>query len=168
MAAMRRVLIALALLAFAGSACAEKVLRYAFEIAETSFDPQKISDVYSSIINNSMYDAPLTFDYLAQPAKLKPNTAVSLPEVSADNTTYTFRIKPGIFFDDDPAFNGKKRELVAADYIYSMKRILDPRIRAALIADIEPYVVGADEAAKKARKENRLDYDAPIEGLKVL
>ena len=29
----------------------DKVLRYAFEVAETTMDPQKVSDVYSSIIN---------------------------------------------------------------------------------------------------------------------
>src|SRR6187200_522561 len=111
---MRRILLAIALLAFAAGACAgEKVLRYAFEIAETSFDPQRISDVYSNIVNQAMFESPLTYDYLAKPAKLRPNVASEMPEVSADGTTYTLRIKPGIFFADDPAFGGKKRELGA-------------------------------------------------------
>src|SRR5579859_4324100 len=149
-----------ALLAFAAipaSAQPQKVLRYAFEIAETSFDPQRISDVYSNIVNQGMFDAPLTYDYLAQPAKLKPNTATSLPEISADGTTYTLHVRPGIYFADDPAFGGRKRELVAADYIYSMKRMLDPKVRASQISEIEPYVVGAEEAANAARKANRFD-----------
>ena len=93
----------------------DKVFRYAFEIAETSFDPPRISDLYSNIINGAMFDAPLAYDYLARPSKLKPNTAVALPEVSADGLTYTIRIKPGIHFVDDPAFQGKKRELTADD-----------------------------------------------------
>ena len=145
-----------------------KVFRYAFEIAETSFDPHFVSDVYSNIVNNGMFDAPLHYDYLARPLKLKPNVAAAMPEVSADGTTYTVRIKPGIYFIDDPAFNGQKRELVAADYVYSMKRLLDPKVRASQIAEVEPYVLGATEAAAKARRENRFDYDAPMEGLKVL
>ncbi len=149
-------------------AAAEKVFRYAFEIAETSFDPHRISDVYSNVVNQAMFDAPFTYDYLALPVKLKPNTAVALPEMSADGTTYTIRIKPGIYFIDDPAFKGKKRELVAADYVYSLKRVLDPKVRASQIGEIEPYIVGAEEAAKKARKENKFDYDAPIEGLKAV
>src|SRR5438477_2250382 len=160
--------LACALAAPAALAAPEKVFHYAFEIAETSFDPHRISDVYSNIVNQGMFDAPFTYDYLALPVKLKPNIAVALPEVSADGMTYTIRIKPGIYFIDDPAFHGKKRELVAADYIYSLKRVLDPKVRASQIAEIEPYVVGAEEAAKKARKENRFDYDAPIEGLKVI
>ena len=150
------------------SAAEPKVFRYAFEVAETSFDPHRISDVYSQIVNQSMFEAPLTYDYLARPLRLRPQTLEALPEVSADGLTYTLRVKPGIYFADDPAFGGKKRELVAADYVYSLKRLLDPRVRASQIAEIEPYVVGAEEAATRARKANRFDYDAPIEGLKAL
>jgi ABC-type transport system substrate-binding protein len=145
-----------------------KVLRYAFEIAETSFDPQQIADVYSNIVNQGLFESPLTYDYLARPLKLKPQTAVSLPEVTDGGRTYTLHIRPGIYFTDDPAFGGKKRELVAADYVYAMKRVLDPKVRASQLAEVEPYIVGAEEAATKARKENHFDYDAPIEGLQVL
>jgi ABC-type transport system substrate-binding protein len=91
-----------------------------------------------------------------------------MPEVSADGTTYTVRVKPGIYFNDDPAFNGKKRELVAADYIYSMKRLLDPKVRASQQGEIEPYVLGAEAAASAARKSNKFDYDTPIEGFRVI
>jgi ABC-type transport system substrate-binding protein len=165
---MLRAIAAALLVLAAGPACAEKVLRYAFEIAETSFDPQRIADVYSNIVNQAMFEPPLTYDYLARPAKLKPNVATSMPEISADGTTYTFHVKPGIYFADDPAFDGRKRELVAADFIYSIKRVLDPRVRASQIGELEPYIVGADAAAEKARKANRFDYDAPVEGLKVV
>src|SRR4051812_11546241 len=122
---MRRIAILFCSLVLACSAHAEKVLHYAFEIAETSFDPQRIADVYSQVLNGGIYDSPLTYDYLARPATLKPLAAAAMPEISADGLTYTFRIKPGIYFSDDPAFNGKKRELVAADFVYGMKRVLD-------------------------------------------
>src|SRR6188768_2299010 len=100
----------LAALAAAGLAAhaadPNKVFRYAFEIAETSFDPPRISDLYSNIVNGAMFDTPLAYDYLARPVRLKANTAVALPEISADGTVYTFRIKPGIHFADDPVFKG--------------------------------------------------------------
>jgi ABC-type transport system substrate-binding protein len=162
------IVLLLAAAPFAQAAEPAKVFRYAFEIAETSFDPHRISDVYSNIVNQAMFDAPLTYDYLARPLKLKPNTLASLPEIGADGTTYTLRVKPGIYFGDDPAFNGKKRELVAADYVYSMKRVLDPKLRASQASEVEPYIVGAAEAAAKARKDGRFDYDAPLEGLRTL
>jgi ABC-type transport system substrate-binding protein len=160
-----------AALAIGGAAAQEaprKVYRYAFEIAETTFDPVRVNDVYSNIVNNSMFDAPLTYDYLALPIKLKPNTAVALPEVSADGLTYTVHIKPGLYFNDDPAFNGRKRELTAADYVYTLKRVLNPKLRAIALAEIEPYIVGAEEATAKARKDGKFDYDAPIEGIKLV
>jgi ABC-type transport system substrate-binding protein len=165
-----RIAIALAALASAPAWAADtpKVLRYAFEIAETSFDPQQISDVYSNIVNQGVFEAPLTYDYLARPLKLKPQTAAALPEVTDGGKTYTIHLRPGIYFADDPAFGGKKRELVAADYVYSLKRVLDPKVRASQIAEIEPYVIGAEEAATKARKTNHFDYDASIEGIRAL
>jgi ABC-type transport system substrate-binding protein len=129
---IRRFILALVAIAAAAAHAADpnKVLRYAFEIAETSFDPPRISDLYSNVVNGAMFDAPLAYDYLARPSKLRPNAAVALPEVSADGLTYTVRIRPGIYFADDPAFKGRKRELVAADYVYSMKRVLDPKLRS--------------------------------------
>ena len=167
MRGMRALLIAL-LIAGAAHAAGPKVFRYAFEVAETSFDPHKISDLYSNIVNSGMFDPPLTYDYLAKPAKLKPNTLVAMPEVSADGLTYTFRVKPGIYFADHPVFKGRKRELVAADYVYSIKRVLDPRLAASQLGELEGYIAGSDEALAKARKANRLDYEAPIEGLRAL
>jgi ABC-type transport system substrate-binding protein len=161
--------VACALAAAASHAAdAGKVFRYAFEIAETSFDPQPISDIYSNIVNDSMFDTPLAYDYLARPLKLRPKTLVSMPEISADGLTYTLRVKPGIYFADDPVFKGEKRELTAHDYVYTMKRTMDPRVRASQLGEIEGYIVGSDEALARARKANKLDYDAPIEGLKAL
>ncbi len=150
-----------------GQAAEPKVLRYAFEIAETSFDPNRISDIYSNIVINGIYEAPLTYDYLAQPVKVVPNLT-EMPDISADGTTYTFRVRPGVYYADDPVFKGKKREVEAMDFVYAIKRVLDPKVRGSQIAEIEPYVIGAEEAATKARKSNQFDYDAPIEGLKVL
>ena len=145
-----------------------KVLRYAFEIAETSFDPQKVSDVYSIIVNSAMFDAPLRYDHLARPPKLIANTLVGMPEVSADYKTFVLRVKPGIYFDNNEAFGGKKRELTAEDYVYSMKRLFDPRLSAPSLADMEGYIVGSEEFLKRIRKSGKMEYDTPIEGLKVI
>jgi ABC-type transport system substrate-binding protein len=146
----------------------KKTLRYAFEVAETSFDPQKISDLYSNIVNSAMFDTPLRYDQLARPAKMVPNTTDGMPEVSADYKTITVRIKPGTYFSDHEVFKGKKRELVAEDYVYSIKRLFDPKLSAPLLAEVEGYFVGSDEMMKRVRKANKMDYDTPLEGLKTL
>src|SRR5687767_10764788 len=92
------------------AAAAQKVLRVAYLIAETNFDPTFVSDTYSTNIVEEIFESPLTYDPLARPAKLKPQTLVALPEVSDGGRTYTLKVKPGIYFTDDPAFGGKKRE----------------------------------------------------------
>ncbi|HET7730651.1 MAG TPA: ABC transporter substrate-binding protein [Usitatibacter sp.] len=144
------------------------MLRYAFERAETTLDPQKTSDVYSNFIESAIFESPLDYDYLARPLKLVPVTLESMPQISADGMTYTLRLKPGIYFTDDPAFKGKKRELVAADYVYSIKRLMDPKLSAPLLAEVEGIVAGSSEAIEKARKTGTFDFDAPMEGLRAL
>ena len=145
-----------------------KVLHYSFEIAETTLDPQKISDVYSNIVVDGIFDTPLRYDYLARPLKLVPNTLVAMPTLSADKTTYTFKVKPGIYFADHPVFGGKKRELTAEDYVYSIKRLFDPKLSAPLLAEVEGYIAGSDELLARVRKNNKMDYDTPLEGLKTV
>src|SRR5206468_5569627 len=106
------------------------VLRVAFNAAETGFDPQAGGDAYSNYVNRVIFDPLYGYDYLARPYRIVPNTAVALPEISADRKTYTIKIKPGIYFTDDAAFKGQRRELTAADYVYGIKRILDPKLRS--------------------------------------
>ncbi|MFO0465307.1 MAG: ABC transporter substrate-binding protein [Burkholderiales bacterium] len=145
-----------------------KVLRYAFEIAETSMDPQKVSDLYSTIVNNAIFDTPLRYDYLARPLKAVPNTLVAMPEVTDNHKTFTMRVKPGIYFADHPVFGGKKRELTAEDYVYSIKRLFDPALTAPLLGEVEGKIVGSTEFMTRVRKANKMDYDTPMEGLRAL
>ena len=175
----RNLLLALAVIATLAGAAARgddaapapnKTLRYAFPIAETGFDPAQITDLYSRTVAASIFDAPLEYAFLARPARMRPNTAAAMPEVSADYTTFTFRIKSGIRFADDPAFKGVARELVAADYVYSLKRHYDPRWKSGNLYLLEnAQILGLSELRKRLIAEKRpFDYDAPVEGLRVL
>ncbi|MEO8936570.1 MAG: ABC transporter substrate-binding protein [Burkholderiaceae bacterium] len=144
------------------------VLRYAFPIAETGFDPPQLSDLYSGFLTSNIFETPLTYDYLARPVKVIPNTAEALPEISPDGLTWTLKIRKGIFFTADPAFHGKPRELTAADYVYSMKRVYDPKWKSPQLYNVEGFIVGMDEEREKALKTGRMDYDVVVEGLKTL
>jgi len=122
-----RLLVLLVFVASAHAADPAKVLRITFQAAETGFDPVKVSDYYSGTVISGIFDPLLTYDYLARPATLVPNTALSLPEITDKGRTYTVKVRPGIYFADDPAFKGAKRELTALDYAYSLRRFLDPK-----------------------------------------
>jgi ABC-type transport system substrate-binding protein len=145
-----------------------KVLRAVFPVAETGFDPQAAGDIYSNAVNRVIFDAPYRYDHLARPMKLVPNTAVALPEITDGGKTWTIRIRPGIFFSDDPVFKGQQRELTAADYVYSWKRILDPRMRSNALNVVEGRFLDPDGVLAKARQAGQLDLDAKIEGLQAV
>jgi ABC-type transport system substrate-binding protein len=153
-----------------GAAPALKVVRLALSNRENNLDPAQVSDVISTTLVASLFDAPLTYDPLARPAKLKPNTATSLPEISDNYTRFVFRIRPGIFFPDHPAFKGQPRELVAEDYVYSIKRYYDPASRSPTLFHYENAgLLGLSELRKKAIAEKKpFDYDTPVEGLRTL
>ena len=115
-----------------------------------------MSDLYSNFIEQrDLRRAAQVRLPRAPAASSSPTRSTAMPEISADGMTYTMQVKPGIYFDDDPAFNGKKRELVADDYVYSIKRLFDPKLAAPLLSEVEGYIVGADEALAKARKANQ-------------
>ncbi|HJV59407.1 MAG TPA: ABC transporter substrate-binding protein [Albitalea sp.] len=147
-----------------------RVLRYAFSVAETGFDPAQVNDLYSRIINAHVFEAPYTYDYLARPFKLRPNTAEAMPQVSPDFKTWTVRIRPGVHFADDEAFKGQRRELVAQDYVYAWKRFFDPANKSPTYSNFnEEGVIGADELRQQALKSNKpFDYDRELEGIRAL
>jgi ABC-type transport system substrate-binding protein len=145
----------------------EKALRVTFMVAETGFDPARVSDYYSGTVIEAIFDPLLTYDYLARPAKLVPNVAESLPAVSDRGKTYSLKVRKGITFTPDPAFKGKKRELTAADYAYSIKRFLDPKNRSPYAFLFDGKILGLDELASQAKKSGRFDYDAKVAGLET-
>jgi ABC-type transport system substrate-binding protein len=144
-----------------------KVLRVALPWADGGYDPQA-ADFFSNAVTRVIFDPLYTYDHLTRPMKLVPNTAVALPDISPDGKTWTIRIKPGIYFADDPAFKGRKRELVAEDYVFAWKRVLDPRVRSTEFHVFDGRFVGSESVLAKARESGKLDYDAPIEGLQSI
>ena len=152
------------------AAASDKVFRYALNFAETGFDPPRVSDQSSIRVLAHIFEPPLTWDPLARPAKLVPLVAASLPEVSSDFRRFTFTIRAGIFFADDPAFNGKPRELVAADFVYSIKRFFDPEIRTEHLYEWEnAKILGLNELRKRVLAQKRpFPYDEEVPGLRAL
>ena len=147
-----------------------KELRTAFLIAESGFDPAQVTDLYSNTVLVGIFEAPLEYAFLYSPVRMRPNTAAAMPEVSDDFRTFTFRIKPGIHYADDPAFKGKKRELVAEDYVYGIKRHYDPRWKSGNLYILEnAKILGLSELRKRALQDKTpFDYDTEIEGLRAL
>ena len=163
------ILAALAFAAAAPAAAADpsKVYRIAFPVAETGFDPARVSDLYSNTVNEAIFERLLTYDYLARPAKLVPLVAEAMPQVTDNGRVYTFRLRKGIFYTPDPAFKGKPRELVAGDFAYVIKRHADPKNRSPWAFMVEGKIEGLDALVAQAKKTGKFDYDAKIPGLET-
>jgi len=158
----------LAATASANAADPRKVIRDVFPVAETGFDPAAVHDLYSGTVVQGIFETLYTYDYLARPAKVVPLTADGMPQVADGGKTWTVKLKKGIRFADDPAFGGKPRELVAEDVVYSLKRLIDPRLRSPWAFLVEGKFVGLDDLAAKAKEGGKFDYDSKIPGLEAV
>ena len=163
----RLALAAVLALSTAHAADPRKVIRVAVTSAERGFDCVRESDENTGTLCDNIFDSLLQYDHLARPIKLQPRAAVAMPAVTDGGRTYTLHLKHGIYFTPDPAFKGQRRELVAADYVYSFKRFVDPKVRAQWAFLLEGKVVGLDALGEEARRTGRFDYDRPIEGLQA-
>ena len=127
-------------------------------------DPVQSATQYANLMTTSIYDQLYEYKYLARPYELKPRLAEAMPEVSEDGLTYTYRIKKGILYADNECFPaGKGREVTANDFIYSMRRLFDPKARSQGAWLWQGKIKGLDEW-----KEEGADYSKPIEGLRAL
>jgi len=164
-------LVAVLALACAGAAAAAdpaKILRVASVDIET-LDPHQYNDSPSFDVLVAIFEGLYEWHYLASPARLAPLGAAALPEIAEGGKLWTVRVRPGVFFTDDPAFGGKPREAVADDYVYSLKRWLDPNLRRGGNPIVTDLVVGARAVVDAARQPGaRFDYDRPIAGLRAV
>jgi ABC-type transport system substrate-binding protein len=152
------------------SSSGANILRLPFVTAETGFDAVRVGDLYSRTVVAHIFEAPYRYTPLAMPVKVSTLTAAAMPEVSADFRIWTIRLRPGIYFADDPAFKGRKRELVAQDYVYAIKRYFDPATLSPGYSTIaEEGLIGLEDLRAAALKNKTpFDYDTPVEGLHTL
>ena len=146
----------------------EKVLRVAFPVPETGFDPVRVNDLYSNTINAAIFQPLLTYDWMAMPTQIVPDAAESMPMISADSKTYTFKIKKGLYFTPDEAFKGQRRELTAQDFVYTLLRHADPKNRSPQVSDFDDKIFGFAESRKKAVASGQFDYEQKHPGIYAL
>ena len=147
----------------------EKVLAMANESVIKGMDPVRAEDAYMAREVSKVYEGLMEFHYLKRPFELSPNLAAEMPTVSEDQLVYTFKIREGVVFQDDACFKDKKgRELTAADFVYALKRIADPKIQSSGFWLVDGRIKGLNEWREHNETTDTVDYDQEIEGLKAL
>jgi len=132
------------------------------------FDPVMAGDVASALAISRIYEGLLQYSYLARPYQVEPCLCAKMPDVSDDGLTYTFSVRKGIYFQDDPCFaatGGKGRELTAEDFVYAIKRVADIKTGSTGYWAFNERIAGLDEFRTKSSGEQATDYKMAVEGL---
>ncbi len=155
----RAALLAAALLA---AACGGEVVRDPAMLATTlasdppTLNPVLAADSTSSEVNRYIYESLLNRDNAT--LKLKPWLAEGW-QVSSDHLTYTFRLRPGVRWQDGAPFT-------ADDVIYTFERIRDPKVDAA---NLRNYFKDVVEIEKVDGLTVRFVYSKPyFKALEIL
>ena len=149
----------------------KKVLEFAIDSKVSSLDPIRAASSYDHWAAAPVYESLFQYNYLARPSKLEPNLLLKMPTVSEDGLVYSFELKPGTLFHDDPCFpGGSGRELIAEDVIFSMKRMANLKLRPKGWWIYNDRIAGFDNY--KDRQRNRpigapFNYDEPVDGLRI-
>jgi len=132
------------------------------------FDPAHAGDQASVLAVGKVYEGLLQYSYWDRPYRVEPLLASALPEVSADGLVWSFTLRPGIYFSDDPCFvDGKGREVLAQDMAYSIQRIADVKIGSGGYWVFRGKIQGLDEFREASRGDEATDYNQPVAGLRV-
>ena len=133
-----------------------------------SLDPIRGSTVYENRCASPVLETLLQYKYLMRPFQLEPLLLEDMPTVSDDGLRYSFRLKKGVYFHDDPCFpGGKGREMVAADVLYSWKRMADES-QSKVAWLFEDTILGFKTYRDAQTVAETFDLDADMEGLKVV
>ncbi len=146
-----------------------------------SLDPATCGDTASASIQANVFEGLYTYHYLLRPAKIVPQLAADLPEMSPDRLTYTIKLRPDVTYHRNPCFGSeqfegktrfKTRRVKADDFILAMKRCADYHINSGLSwAFLSGRIEGLDDWRDKSEKYKIGDfsrYDLPVPGLIAL
>ena len=151
------------------NASGKKIINLSMPSDIKGFDPLSAGDLYTHVALVQVYEGLLEYEYLKRPYELRPLLAEAMPTVSENSLTYTFKIREGVQFQDDPVFEGKPRFLKASDIVYNFKRLADPSIKHQNWWLFQDRIKGLDEIRESWKKEKSpIDYTKfNVEGLQA-
>lgn len=138
-----------------------------------SLDPVQASAVSSSRVVGLVYESLLRYGPQTDPYGLEPELAEALPRIGEDGRAYTFRLREKARFVPDPCFgkdghgNVRGRPVRADDVVYSLKRLVDPRVASPGAWTLRDRLAGV-EAFRAACLDGADLAEAELSGLEAL
>ncbi len=149
----------------------DHVLREAVYFAPYDrLDPHRTFYLDWDPIFRCIYETPLVCDRGSEVLTLQPHLLAELPVMTDEGRRMRLRFRGDVRFQDDACFeNGKGRLMTAADFAFVLKRHIDPRCESPYFTPyLDGRIVGAHEAHAKAVADGVFDYEAEIDGIKLL
>jgi peptide/nickel transport system substrate-binding protein len=97
----------------------KKIFRYNEASGIMTLDPAFARDQAHIWVCNQLYNGLVQLD---DDLNIEPCIAKSW-EISDDGLKYTFHLRTDVFFHHSEVFNGRKRKVIADDFVYSLKRL---------------------------------------------
>ena len=171
---------------------AQPLLYQAIADDPKTFDPSIAYDIAAGTVIDPIYPSYLSYHYLKRnPFALQLNLGDAEPQsaplsvtttekgkdgketkVTKTGQVWAFHIKKGLLFQDDPCFpGGKGREITAADFLYTFRRMADPAVPCPVISFFEDKILGMQDYEKHQgdlkKAKQKPDYNFPMEGLEL-
>lgn len=115
----------------------------------SSLFPTSTADQYSARIVSQIFEPLMT--YSGSDMRVVPAVAESVT-ISDDAKEYTFKIRKGVYFHDDPCFNGKKREVKAEDVKFTLELACSGQPTNKVSYLLKNKIVGADEFYNESKE----------------
>ena len=131
----------------------------------STLDPANSYDTISASIVYQTYEQLYEYHYLKRPYTLQPLLAEGMPKIENNGKRYIIKIKKGITYHDDPAFNGKVRTVKAQDFITQIKRLAYLPTRSNGWWLFDGKIKGLNEFRKTVGKDFEKFKSTKIEGL---
>jgi oligopeptide transport system substrate-binding protein len=154
-----------------------------------TMDPTTSYNEAEGVVIDNIYECYFRYNHLkvkpyvvelalgaAEPTREKVTLSAPDPKtgkmVSITGEQWTFHIKKGLRFQDDPCFpGGHGRGITAADFVYSWRRMADPTLNCPILSFVQDKVQGLDALVKHnadlAKAKKPADYNYPLPGVTV-
>lgn len=126
--------------------------------------PHNITDAYSYRVASQIYEGLFKFD-----SKTLNTVPCLVDDYKVDDlkTIYTFHLKKGVYFHDNPCFDGGKgREMTAEDVKYCFTKLCTPSINNQNFSVLQGILKGADAYFNACQGGNTPEFE--VEGIRVI
>lgn len=128
-----------------GKSAGEQKIIFALQNEPDGLDPGITNNSFASPFLANLYEGLITYD---NENNQIPGNAESW-EVSDDGLVYTFHLRDGLKWSDGT-------DLTAEDYVYSWKRVLDPKTGARYVDMLTTYIKNAEAYYEGNAEEDEL------------